>query len=128
MGKATVRGLTLDAGALIAYERGDARMRALAPAASRGRRVTVPSPALAQAWRGPRTPVSRLLAHATVEPLTRELALRAGELLARTGTSDVVDAAIAASAASRGDIVVTSDPDDLLVLAEDLPAIRIWAI
>jgi predicted nucleic acid-binding protein len=48
-----VAGLTLDAGALIAYERGDARVRAiLTTAYARGVVPTIPSIALAEVWRG----------------------------------------------------------------------------
>ena len=52
----------------------------------------------------------------TVVPLDGELGKRAGELLARSGTRDVVDAAVVLLARS-GDRVFTSDPDDLRVLA-----------
>jgi len=38
-------------------------------------------------------------------------------LLAQTGGSNAVDATVVASAAQRGDIVVTSDEDDLNELA-----------
>lgn len=46
-------GLTLDAGALIAYERGEARIREiLATAYARGFVPTIPAIALAEVWRG----------------------------------------------------------------------------
>lgn len=46
-------GLTLDAGALIAYERGEERVREiLAVAYARGLVPTIPAVALAEAWRG----------------------------------------------------------------------------
>jgi predicted nucleic acid-binding protein len=124
------RGLTLDTGALIAFERGARRMRALVLAAERGEReLVVPAPALAEAWRGGNARwLNELLAAATVESADEHLARRAGELLARTSTSNAVDALVAVSAAQRGDVVVTSDPSDLQRLADDLSEIRVWPL
>lgn len=124
------RGLTLDTGALIAFERGDRRMRSTIAAAQRGERtLVVPSPALAEAWRGGNARwLNELLAASIVEPADERLARLAGELLARTATSNAIDAFVAVSAAQRGDIVVTSDPGDLQRLADDLADIRVWAI
>jgi predicted nucleic acid-binding protein len=124
------RGLTLDAGALIAFERGDQRVRAIVREASANDRlVTVPATVVAEAWRGGRHRWLAALSNlAVIEPLTDELARRAGELLARTGTSNTVDATVAVSAAQRGDIVVTSDPDDMQLFADDLPAVRVLSL
>jgi predicted nucleic acid-binding protein len=121
------RGLTLDAGALIAFERGEQRVRALLREASTNDRlVTVPATVVAEAWRGGRHRwLADLLNLAVIESLTDELARRAGELLARTGTSNTVDATVAVSASQRGDIIVTSDPDDMQLFADDLPAVRV---
>jgi hypothetical protein len=48
-----VAGLTLDAGALIAYERGQERIRKiLAVSYERGFVPTIPAVALAEVWRG----------------------------------------------------------------------------
>jgi predicted nucleic acid-binding protein len=52
-----------------------------------------------------------------VDPVDEDLARRAGELLAATGTRDAVDAIVVASAARRGDDVVTSDRVDIARLA-----------
>jgi hypothetical protein len=52
-----------------------------------------------------------------LEALTPELAQQAGALLAQTGGSNAVEATVVASAAQRGDIVVTVDGDDLRALA-----------
>jgi len=125
------RGLTLDAGALIGLERNDRRMWALLNAALRGpsRPVTVPALALAQVWRGDGPPtLARALRGCAVDPLTAEAARRAGTLCGRTGTADVVDAAVIVSAAARGDLVITSDPDDLTRLADNLPTVRVVPI
>jgi hypothetical protein len=107
--------LVLDAGALIALERNDRAMWAvLRLAALRSSRVVVPSAALAQVWR--RTPSQALLARALdhcdvggFDPLARAV----GELCGRARTSDICDAQVALVAAREGDVVYTSDPDDL---------------
>src|SRR4051794_37182042 len=94
------RGLTLDAGALIAFERGEKHVRLILRRASAGdRSITVPATVVAEVWRGGRRRwVADPLDLAVVEPLTEELARRAGELLARTDTSKTVDATVAVSA------------------------------
>jgi predicted nucleic acid-binding protein len=124
------RGLTLDAGALIAFERGEQRVRAiLREASTSDRTITVPATVVAEAWRGGRRRwLADLLGLAVVEPLTDELARRAGELLGRTGTNNTVDATVAVSAAQRGDIIVTSDPEDMQVFADDLPVVRVLGL
>lgn len=123
-----IRGFTLDAGALIAYERGEGWIRRLlARALAKDVAVVIPATALAEAWRDRRSWVmTRLVDGATVEPLTEELAKRAGELIARVDGATTIDATVAVSAAQRGDTVITSDPIDLLRLAEDLRSIRVW--
>lgn len=50
-----------------------------------------------------------------VVPLDEDLGRRAGTLLARSTTNDVIDAAVALIAGD-GDDILTSDPDDLLPL------------
>jgi hypothetical protein len=131
MGTDRPRGLTLDAGALIGLERNDRRAWAVLNAVVRGvpRTVTVPAPALAQVWRGDGHPnLARALRGCTVDPLTDDAARRAGTLCGRTGTADVVDAAVMVSAAGRGDTVVTSDPGDLARLAQVLPTVRVVSL
>lgn len=119
-------GLTLDAGALIAAERGDPNVWRFIKAALAGATV-VPAAALAQAWRGgPRgARLSMLLAGCDIEAMDDVSAKAAGVLCGRSGTSDVVDAAVVAGAASRGDTVLTSDPDDLRALAAITGRVRI---
>lgn len=117
------RGLTLDAGALIALERGGDRALALVRTAlAEERAITVPAGALAQAWRGgPRQPrLGAFLGDVDVDPLDAEAARAAGVLCGRRGTADVVDASVVISARSRGDLVVTSDPADLVRLDPSL--------
>jgi hypothetical protein len=116
-----VTGATLDSGALIAFERGSARMLALIERAT-DRRLTlsVPAGVVAQTWRGGvrQARLSRLLSAPISEivPLD-ELAARAvGVLCARTGATDVVDASVVVCARERGHQVVSSDPNDLLAI------------
>lgn len=120
-------GLTLDSGVLIAYERGDDVARAwLAEAFDRTTVPTVPSVVVAQTWRGPRSArIARLLKVCRVEVLDQPLAREVGTLLAECGTADVVDAVVVASAARRGDVVLTSDPSDMRRLATACEGVEI---
>lgn len=115
-------GLTYDTGALIAAERDVRHIWALhRRSLERGIVPTVPAGVLAQGWRGgPQHQLSRLLAGCRVEPLDEPRARSAGAACGTAGSSDVVDAAVIVGAAARGDIVVTSDPDDLLRLRDAL--------
>lgn len=107
-------GLTLDTGALIAADKGERGIwRYFKEAVARGARVTVPAPALAQAWRGNSPQVARLLAGCEVEVLDEVRAKRTGELLAKARRSDVVDAVAVLGALARGDAILTSDPDEI---------------
>jgi predicted nucleic acid-binding protein len=108
-------GIVLDAGALIALERNDRSLWAVLKNAARsGEDVLVPSTVVAQVWRGtPRqAQLAAALAHAVIAPFDA-LARRVGELCGRTRTRDVCDAHVALIAATLGDAVYTSDPDDL---------------
>jgi hypothetical protein len=111
--------MTLDAGALIAIEKGDRQLAAgLENARLKKCLLTVPSVALAQVWRGNSPRISRALDFCAVEEFDEEMAKVVGVLLAKTGTSDVVDATVVEGAARRGDVVMTSDPDDIKRLLE----------
>lgn len=114
-------GVTLDAGGLIALDRGDRRaIVLLARAAETAARVTVPAAALARAIRDPARQVrlSRLLRQPTTDvvPLDRVDATSVGRLLAASATTDVVDAHVVICARRANQPVVTSDPDDLSAL------------
>ena len=130
MGKARSRTVVLDAGALIAFERGDPRMRALVREALKaGVRLVVPAGVLAQAWRGTarQAPLRGLVKGPTtlVPPLDQVLAEAAGALCGRAGTSDVIDASVVLVARRERAVVVTSDIDDLRQLDPALPLERI---
>jgi predicted nucleic acid-binding protein len=124
-------GLTLDSGALIAYERFDRRVILhLKEAARRGEELTVPAVVVTEVWRGgPRSARTAALLHACiVEPLFEDLARIAGEAIAAVKGSGVVDAIVMASAARRGDRVLTSDFDDLDRLRAHFPSIRLLVL
>ena len=110
--------LVLDAGALIGIDRGDRRVAALIELGRRnGAGLATTTPVLAQAWRdGARqAQLSRLLPMIDTRIVDVEAAKRAGELLAMSHTSDVVDALLA-QVVAPGDQLLTSDPGDLAAL------------
>jgi len=117
-----VGGVTYDTGALVAAERNDRALWALhRRSLLRGIRPVVPAGVLGQGWRGgPQAELSRMLKGCRVEDLDEVRGRAAGQALARSGTSDVIDASVALGAIARGDLVVTSDPDDLAHIADAL--------
>lgn len=109
--------VALDSGALIALEspRGRALLRRLV---EQDQVVVVSAAALAQVWRdGARqAPLAALLrrARTRIADLDEPAARACGQLLARTRTTDVVDAHVVLSAREHGaGAIVTSDPGDL---------------
>jgi len=113
--------LVLDAGAFVAVERGDRDVVALVKRDRlAGRPPVTCGGVVAQVWRGGhgrQVPLARLLAGVDVAPIDDGLGRRAGMLLARSGRSDAIDAAVVCLA-SDGDDILTSDPADLRGLAE----------
>lgn len=119
-------GITFDTGALIALERRSLRARQILERALEAKlRITVPSPVLTEWWRGRTDLRERILAAVRIESMSRELAQRAGEALAAVRGSTPIDAIVMASAASRGDVVYTSDVDDLTRLQLHFPGVRV---
>jgi hypothetical protein len=122
-------GLTLDSGALIGLERRHHRIRRVFATAVRDNvRVTVPTAALVEWWRGRTDLAEDILAAVDVEPVDEALAKAAGEALAAIPTATAVDAVVMASAARRGDVVYTSDFDDLTRLQRYFRAVRVLAV
>ncbi len=112
--------LILDAGALIALDRNDRAMwRRLKTSLLAASVPVTHGGIVGQAWRGtgPRQAMlARALEAIDVRALTGSLGRRAGELLGRSRTSDVIDAALVLLA-DDGDEIVTSDADDITPLA-----------
>lgn len=108
----------LDAGAFIAMESGYQPMeRWLKGARQSGIPLRTHGGVIAQVWRGGRDQarLARALRMVETVPLNEELGRQAGMLLARSGLSDAIDAALVAMA-GHGDEIITSDPDDLVML------------
>lgn len=112
------KGVTLDAGALIALERGDRRMIALLQQTLKTkRRLHIPAGVVGQVWRNgaKQVTLARLFRSSDVqiEPLDEPLARACGELCGAAGSSDIIDAAVVISARAHGGVIISSDPDDL---------------
>lgn len=124
-------GLTLATGAVIAFERSDRRLLLhLKSAQLRGLELTVPTPVIAEAWRGGARSarIAKLLDVCVIEPLFDDLARLAGEAIVAVTGAGVVDAIVMASAARRGDRVLTADFDDLERLKACFPSVRLLTL
>jgi hypothetical protein len=115
-----VTALVLDAGALVAVDRGNRPMMArLAVAQQHGLELRSNAMVVAQVWRdrqGRQASLARLLRAVDVRAISHEDGRRAGVLLGQGGTTDPVDATVVLLA-RPGDRILTSDPDDLTSLA-----------
>ena len=122
-------GITFDTGALIALERRRQRMKEIVERAlARDQAITVPADVVGEWWRGRTDLRESILLSVDVEPLTEALAKVAGEALAVIKGATLVDAIVMASAASRGDIVYSSDLEDLEELRAHFPAVRVLRV
>jgi hypothetical protein len=107
--------VVLDTGALIAIDRGDRSLgAALHEAARHSVETMTSSVCVAEAWRDPtrQARLARALTGILEHPLDPSAARRCGLLLARSGTSQVADAAVALLA-QNDDVIVTSDACDI---------------
>ena len=119
-------GLTFDTGALIALERRKLRMRqVLERARDCDQLITVPADVVAEWWRGATDIRRAILDSVDIEPLTLRLAQIAGEAMGAVPGATLVDAIVVASAASRGDIIYSSDVHDLERIRRVFPSVRI---
>ena len=114
-----MNALVLDAGALVAVDRGDRGDRAtialLAAARLAGLSFVTNANVVAQVWRddrGRQAVLARFLHSVDVRPVDDAAGRRAGVLLGASGTADVVDATVV-DLAVAGDRIVTSDRADL---------------
>ena len=116
-----MNGVTYDTGALIAADRNDRSMWALhAGFLAEEAVVTVPSPVVAEAWRGGsrQANLARLLALCDIEELSYEQACHVGILAGKAGHDDVVDVTVVEGAIRRGDAVITSNPAHITSIAD----------
>ncbi|MFN0025608.1 MAG: PIN domain-containing protein [Acidimicrobiales bacterium] len=88
------------------------------------------APVVAQASRTPRqVQLRRFLRGCNIIAFEAAHAHAVGSLLAKSATSDIVDAHVAVTASLTGAVVITSDPDDLSALAAHVrPRITIRTI
>lgn len=118
--------ITFDTGALIAVERRRPRMREVVERALElNQRIVVPTAVVGEWWRGRTDVREAILGSVDIEPLDEALAKLAGEAMAAVRGATLVDAIVMASAASRGDVVYTSDVSDLTKLQRYFPTVRI---
>src|SRR5439155_19200113 len=114
----------------IAFDRNDRRVVAmLARAIARDLAMTVPAGIVGQVWRdgAKQARLARLLGadRVDVEPLDDARARAAGQLCGVTRTRDVIGAAVVLGAKERGDVVLTSDVEDLRRLDPNAALIRV---
>jgi predicted nucleic acid-binding protein len=122
-------GLTFDTGALIALERRTQRMWEIYRTAMRDAiPITVPVAVVVEWWRGRTDVRERILNGLRVEPFSLVLAQTAGEALAAIQSASAIDAVVMASAATRGDVVYTSDIVDLERLRRHFPNVRVLSV
>jgi hypothetical protein len=111
--------LVLDAGALVAVDRGDRAMLARLRAAERGGiELRSNGAVIAQVWRDPdgrQATLARLLRAVDVRPVDLRLGQEAGVLVGRAQRGDAVDGTVV-GIAKPGDRIVTSDPEDIRAL------------
>lgn len=92
----------------------------------------MPTPVLAEVYSGRPSdaPVYQFLKSVeSVVSTSAAIARRAGELRARSGVTDVVDAIVVAEAAATpGSIVLTSDPADIRALIDATGAPRVACV
>jgi hypothetical protein len=115
-----VSALILDAGALVAVDRGDRNMIArLRASQQHGLELRTNAMVVAQAWRdrhGRQVNLARLLQAVDVRAVSERDGRDAGVLQAAAGTSDAIDATVVLLS-GPGDRILTSDPGDITRLA-----------
>lgn len=114
--------IVYDTGALLAAERRNPDFLALHDELTAARiRPIVPVVVLAQAWRGgPQHQISRVLKACDIIPDDERTGRAAGVACAASGTADVVDAIVVATAVRHQAPVATSDPGDLSHIAASI--------
>lgn len=125
------QGVTFDTGVLIAIERRKSRALQIHERLGElGVTINVPWAVLTEWWRGRTDVRETILATVDVEIPTVELAKLAGLALAQSKNkpATTIDAIVMASAALRGDLVYTSDVEDLERLRAFFPSVRVLGI
>lgn len=121
--------MTFDAGALIALERNKRRtVEIFQNVFRRNEDITVPAAVITEWWRGRTNIRDDILDSVVVELLTPAIAKAAGEALASVKGATAIDAIVMASAALRGDFVLTSDVHDLERWRSHFPMVRVFGV
>ncbi len=124
-----MKGFTFDTGMLIAVERRKQRaLEFLRRADELQITLTIPTPIIGEWWRGRTDAREQLLRAVAVEPLSEAVAVLAGEAIADVRAATIIDAYVMASAAMRGDDVLTSDLADLERLRSFFPNVRLFRV
>ena len=125
--------MILDAGVLIAVDRGERAAQAfLSASAEAGAALRTTAPVVAQAWRdGARQArLSKLLDALEIHGFAPAEAKVVGALLLRSGASDVADAHIVGVAVRLEDSIITADASDFRALTThlgpDAPPVLHW--
>lgn len=120
-----MRGFLYDSATLIAIDNRRADVvRRHESRLARGHHIMVPAPVAAQVVRAPQRQARLMvtLRGCQIVPFEKRHIAEVGVLLARSGTSDVVDGFVAVAAAEADAAVVTSDADDIRLLLGTLGA------
>jgi predicted nucleic acid-binding protein len=128
MGPLRPRAVVLDAGALIAFEKNDRKVRTLIELAlAHGAQLLSTGGVVATVWRDGSRParLARLLGSEVVrvQALDREEAQATGAICGKAQTQDVVDASVVLLARRHGALIVTSDADDLREIDASVPLV-----
>lgn len=122
-----MRNYVYDSGALIAIDRSrdNEQVRSHQRRLAGGDHIMVPAPVAAQVVRDSRRQARLMITLRSCEivPFEADDVTPVGELLARSGTADVVDGFVALKAAEIGAVVITSDPGDITRLLNSLGAL-----
>lgn len=110
-----MRSFVYDAAVLVAADRNERKSWAEHKARLEfGVVPMVPAVVVAQVSRSPQqVQLRRFLAGCMVVPLGEDDAHAAGRLLAKTRTTDIVDASVVIVALRQGAVIVTGDPEDI---------------
>jgi predicted nucleic acid-binding protein len=114
--------LILDAGFLISVDRGErAAQEFLTAALIHETPLTTTHPVVAEVWRNGRRQARLARFLKSVLVLAFDDGPEVGDLLARSGTSDVIDAHLVVLAVRRSEAILTGDVHDLELLTAALP-------
>jgi hypothetical protein len=125
----TGQGLTFDTGMLISLERRKQRAWEIYRRAQERRvPIVIPAPVLGEWWRGQTELRQAIVRSVRIEPLTERVAMLAGEALAAVTDATTIDAFVMSFAALRGDVVYTSDADNMEKLRTFFPGVRVLSV